>query len=406
MKVKLANYPGFRYSPSMILRTLETKLKALARQYPVVTVTGPRQSGKTTLCRAAFPDKAYVNLERPDVREFAINDARGFLASYADGAILDEIQRVPQLLSYIQVMVDERNETGLFILTGSQQFEVMSHITQSLAGRTALLKLLPLSMEELAAANLTTDTDSLLLTGFYPRIHADRLNPTQSLGDYLETYVERDIRQLMAIKDLALFERFVRLCAGRIGQLLNLQSLGNDVGISHTTARSWLTLLEASYVVFQLPPWHTNISKRQIKTTKLYFYDVGLASYLLGIEQESHVNRHPLRGNLFENMVVIEVLKHRYHRGKRSNLYFWRDAKGNEVDLLMENGPDIAAVEIKSGATVSSDYLKGLRTFSTRLSSHSCQCALVYDGDERQHRSDVDIWRANDIGEMMRCFEE
>lgn len=406
MKVQLADYPESRYAPFMILRTLDTKLKALARQYPVVTVTGPRQSGKTTLCRAAFPDKPYVNLERPDIREFAISDARGFLASYADGAILDEIQRVPQLLSYIQVMVDERNETGLFILTGSQQFEVMSHITQSLAGRTALLKLLPLSIEELTVANLTTDTDSLLLTGFYPRIHADRLNPTQSLGDYLETYVERDIRQLMAIKDLALFERFVRLCAGRIGQLLNLQSLGNDVGISHTTARSWLTLLEASYVIFQLPPWHTNISKRQIKTSKLYFYDVGLASYLLGIEQESHVNRHPLRGNLFENMVVIDVLKYRYHRGKRSNLYFWRDAKGNEVDLLMENGPDIAAVEIKSGATVSRDYLKGLRTFSNRLSSRSCQCALVYNGDERQHRSDVDIWRTGDIGKMMRCFEK
>jgi len=403
VKVQLSHYPEHMYHSFMIPRTLEPKLKELATQYPVVTVTGPRQSGKTTLCRTAFPVKPYVNLERPDIREFASSDARGFLASYADGAILDEIQRVPQLLSYLQVMVDERNETGLFILTGSQQFEVMTHITQSLAGRTALLKLLPLSIEELAAANLSTGTDSMLLTGFYPRIYDAQLNPTQALGDYLETYVERDIRQLIAIKDLTLFERFIRLCAGRVGQLLNLQSLGNDVGISHTTARSWLTLLEASYVIFQLPPWHTNISKRQIKTSKLYFYDVGLASYLLGIEQKSHVNRHPLRGNLFENMVILEVLKHRYHRGKRSNLYFWRDAKGNEVDLLMENGPDIAAVEIKSGATVSSDYLKGLRTFSAHLSSHSCQCALVYDGDERQHRSDVNIWRTKDIGEMMRA---
>jgi len=386
----------------MIPRTLEPILKELAGQYPVVTVTGPRQSGKTTLCRAVFPDKPYVNLERPDVRDFAVSDPRGFLASHAGGAILDEIQRVPQLISYLQPLVDERKQPGQFILTGSQQFEVMTTITQSLAGRTALLKLLPLSIEELAGVGIRPESDQLLLTGFYPRIYDAGINPTQALGDYLETYVERDIRQLIAIKDLTLFERFVRLCAGRVGQLINLQSLGNDVGISHTTARSWLTLLEAGYVVFQLRPWHANISKRQIKTSKLYFYDVGLASYLLGIEKESHVNRHPLRGNLFENMVVIEALKYRYHRGRRSNLYFWRDARGNEVDLLMENGADIAAVEIKSGATISSDYFKGLRTLNSRLSSPASACALVYDGQERQQRSDVTVWRTMDVSEMMR----
>jgi len=389
----------------MIPRTLEPVLKELAGQYPVVTVTGPRQSGKTTLCRAAFPDKPYVNLERPDVRDFAGSDPRGFLASHADGAILDEIQRVPQLVSYLQPLVDERKQPGQFILTGSQQFEVMTTITQSLAGRTALLKLLPLSIEELAGAGIKPESDKLLLTGFYPRIYDAGINPAQALGDYLETYVERDIRQLIAIKDLALFERFVRLCAGRVGQLVNLQSLGNDVGISHTTARSWLTLLEASYVVFQLRPWHANISKRQIKTPKLYFYDVGLASYLLGIEKESHVNRHPLRGNLFENMVVIEALKYRYHRGRRSNLYFWRDAKGNEVDLLLESGAGIAAVEIKSGATISSDYFKGLRTFNSRLASQDSTCALVYDGIERQQRSDVTVWRAMDVSKMMQGVE-
>ena len=389
----------------MIPRTLGPVLNKLAGQYPVLTVTGPRQSGKTTLCRATFPDKPYVNLERPDVREFARSDPLGFLASHAEGAILDEIQRVPQLLSYLQPLVDERNEPGQFILTGSQQFEVMTTITQSLAGRTALLKLLPLSMEELAGAGITLKSDQLLLTGFYPRIYDAGINPTQALGDYLETYVERDIRRLISIKSLTLFERFVRLCAGRVGQLVNLQSLGNDVGISHTTARSWLTLLEASYVVFLLQPWHTNISKRQIKTPKLYFYDVGLASYLLGIEKVSHVNRHPLRGNLFENMVVIEALKYRYHRGRRSNLYFWRDAKGNEVDLLIERGADIAAVEIKSGATISSDYFKGLRTFASRRSSSAGTCALVYDGEERQGRSDVTIWRTGDVDKMMRGLE-
>ena len=385
----------------MIPRTLEPVLRELAGQYPVITVTGPRQSGKTTLCRSTFADKPYVNLESPDIREFARSDPRGFLASYPDGAILDEIQRVPQLLSYIQPIVDERNEAGLFILTGSQQFEVMTTITQSLAGRTALLKLLPLSIEELANAGIELSTDRLLLTGFYPRIYDAGINPTQALGDYMETYVERDIRQMIAIKDLALFEKFVRLCAGRVGQLLNLQSLGNDVGISHTTARSWLTLLEASYVIFLLQPWHTNLSKRQIKSPKLYFCDVGLATYLLGAESEVHISRHPLKGNLFENMVIIEALKYRYNRGRRNNLFFWRDAKGNEVDLLIENGPDVMPVEIKAGATINNDFFKGLRTFSSRLPSPAKTSALVYGGLEQQRRSDVSVWRATDVAEMM-----
>lgn len=389
----------------MIPRTLSPVLISLAGQYPVVTVTGPRQSGKTTLCRAAFPSKPYVNLESPDMREFARDDPRGFLANYPNGAILDEIQRVPQLVSYLQPLVDERKTPGLFILTGSQQFEVMTTINQSLAGRTALLKLLPLSMEELAGAGIKLSADRLLLDGFYPRIHDVGINPTQALGDYVETYVERDIRQLITVKDLALFEKFVRLCAGRVGQLLNLQSLGNDVGVSHTTARSWLTLLEASYIVFLLQPWHTNISKRQIKSPKLYFYDVGLAAYLLGAENELHINRHPLRGNLFENLVVIEVLKYRLHRGKRHNLYFWRDGKGNEVDLLIEAGPDVMPVEIKAGATISGDFFKGLHTFSTRFASPLKAAALVYGGLEQQQRSDVTVWRLDDVPLMMHKME-
>ena len=239
------------------------------------------------------------------------------------------------------------------------------------------------------------------MTGFYPRIYDTHLDPTQALSNYVETYVERDIRQLISIKDLALFEKFVRLCAGRIGQLLNLQSLGNDVGISHTTARSWLTLLEASYVVYVLQPWHTNVSKRQIKTPKLYFYDVGLAAYLLGVENETHINRHPLRGNLFENLVVIEALKYRYNRGKRSNLYFWRDAKGNEIDLLIESGPDVAAVEIKAGATISGDWFKPLHAFAAKLPAPPKASALIYGGTEQQRRSDVTIWRATDVATMM-----
>jgi predicted AAA+ superfamily ATPase len=384
----------------MIARTLTSTLKTLAGQYPVVTITGPRQSGKTTLCRNAFPDKPYINLESPDLRQFAVSDPRGFLAAHPEGAILDEIQRTPLLLSYLQPLVDERPAPGQFILTGSQQFEVMTNISQSLAGRTALLKLLPFSIEELGSAGISSNIDALLLNGFYPRIYDAGLNPTQALGDYLETYVERDIRQLINIKDLALFEKFVKLCAGRTGQLLNLQSLGNDAGISHTTARSWLTLLEASYVVFLLQPWHTNISKRQVKTPKLYFYDVGLAAYLLGAESELHINRHPLRGNLFENMIVIEALKYRCHRGKRNNLYFWRDSKGNEVDLLVESGPNVMPVEIKSGATISEDFFKGLQTFTDRL-PHVSISSLVYGGTEQQKRSNVWIWRVSDVAEMM-----
>ena len=385
----------------MLQRKLTSEAVRLAGQYPVVTITGPRQSGKTTLCRTAFPGKPYVNLESPDVREFATRDPRGFLAAHPDGAILDEIQRTPQLLSYLQPLIDEQPAPGRFILTGSQQFEVMTSISQSLAGRTALLKLLPFSIEELADAGITPGIDALLLNGFYPRIYDARLDPTQALGDYLETYVERDIRQLINIKDLALFEKFVRLCAGRTGQLLNLHSLGSDVGISHTTARSWLTLLEASYIVFLLQPWHANLAKRQVKTPKLYFYDVGLAAYLLGAESELHINRHPLRGNLFENLVVIEALKYRYNRARRNNLYFWRDAKGNEVDLLVETGGEVVPVEIKSGATISEDFFKGLRSFAGRLPQPPRASALVYGGTERQQRSDVSVWRHDDIARIM-----
>ncbi len=374
----------------MIQRTIEPILRQLAESYPVVTLTGPRQSGKTTLCKKVFPEYGYVNLEAPDVRSFANDDPRGFLAAYPNGAILDEIQRVPTLLSYIQTIVDERKIPGQYILTGSQQFEVMNTISQSLAGRTALLKLLPLSMSELCSNSTPANIDSTILNGFYPRIHDQKLDPTQVMGDYFETYVERDLRQLMAVKDLSQFERFVRVCAGRVGQLLNLQSLGNDVGISHACARSWLTLLEASYIVHILHPWHTNISKRLIKSPKLYFYDVGLASYLLGLETENQVNRDPLRGNLFENMVVMEALKYRYNQGKRSNLFFFRDSNGNEVDLISEQGRSLAAIEIKAGATINPDYFKGLRQFRKVIGvSHTVVTGLIYGGDEVQRRSDT-----------------
>jgi hypothetical protein len=389
----------------MIRRTIEPVLQNLAAKYPVVTVTGPRQSGKTTLCRIAFPEKAYANLEAPDTRHFAASDPRGFLARFPDGAIFDEIQRVPELLSYIQPIVDERNTAGMFVLTGSQQFEVLDTVNQSLAGRTALVKLLPLSIAELKAGDALKSIDQLLLTGFYPRIYDKDLNPTQAMGDYFETYVERDLRQLTAIKDIGFFEKFVRLCAGRVGQLLNLHSLANDTGISHTTARSWITLLEASYIVFLLKPWHRNVSKRLIKSPKLYFYDVGLAAYLLGIESELHVSRDPLRGNLFENAAVIEALKFRFNRGKRANVSFYRDGKGNEIDLLFERGQDVFPVEVKAGATVTADYLKALKKCDRIFPVMPWGSGLIYGGDEIQLRSDARIYPLLDAHELFAVSE-
>lgn len=376
----------------MINRNIEPILVDLAGRYPVVTITGPRQSGKTTLCRKVFPDLKYVNLEAPDTRMYASEDPRGFLAANSGGVILDEIQRTPDLLSYIQTIVDENNHPGQFILTGSQQFEVMNTISQSLAGRTALLKLLPFSISELSQTP-QFNIDRLIITGFYPRIHDQQLNPSQAMGDYLETYVERDLRQLALLKDLSLFEKFLKLCAGRVGQVLNLQSLGNDVGVSHSTARAWLTLLEASYIIFILQPWHANISKRLIKSPKLYFYDVGLAAYLLGLTNETQVSRDPLRGNLFENMVIIEALKYRYNQGLRNNLFFYRESNGNEVDLIAESGRDLLAIEIKSGATVNHNFFKGLHHFKKAVgSSHSVKGGIIYGGNEMQMRSNFPVY--------------
>lgn len=390
----------------MLKRKIEPVLKKLAAQYPIVTITGPRQSGKTTLCRAAFPDYQYVNLEALDTREFATQDPRGFLAQYNHHIILDEIQRAPGLLSYLQVIVDEKNEPGQFILTGSQQFEVISNISQTLAGRTALLKLLPFSLSELQGHYDVTSIDRLILTGFYPRIYDMSLNPTQALSDYLVTYVERDLRQLINIKDLSLFERFLKLCAGRIGQILNLNSLSSDIGISHTTAKAWITLLEASFIIFLLPPWFSNFSKRLIKSPKIYFYDVGLASYLLGLENEKQVNRDPLRGNLFENLVLMEVLKYRYNLGKRSNLYFYRDHKGNEVDLIYEMGRDLFPLEIKAGATVVEDYFKGLRKFFAIYGHTPRGGAIVYGGNTPQSRSDIKVYTIWDIENMLNGLHD
>jgi hypothetical protein len=390
----------------MIDRTIRPVLERLFSQYPVVTVTGPRQAGKTTLCREVFPDLEYVNLERPDVRERAQSDPLRFLRRYGEGAVIDEVQRVPELASYLQVMVDERRRNGQFVITGSQNFRISQTISQSLAGRTGILRLLPFSISEALALRPELGVEEMLFTGFYPRIYDQRLDPTQALGDYFESYVERDVRQLSEIRNLSTFQSFVRLCAGRVGQLLNLSSLGADAGISHATAREWLSVLEASFVVFRLAPYHANLSKRLIKSPKLYFYDVGLAAYLLGIEDRRQIFSHPLRGALFENLVVVEALKYRYHRGKRSNLFFYRDAKRHEVDLIYTLADRFLAIEIKAGTTVSRSFFQGLRKLRQLLPEQIAGEILVHDGDETHRREGAVVTHPRGFVEVLAELED
>lgn len=385
----------------MIDREISSYLSELAQKYPVVTITGPRQSGKTTLAKAVFKNMDYVNLELLDIREFARSDPRGFLRRIPNGAILDEIQRAPELISYIQGIVDDSGKNGMFILTGSQQFEVSNSINQSLAGRTALLKLLPFSFTEVKNNYGFTSIDDVVYKGFYPRIYDHQLNPTQASADYFETYVERDLRQLIQIKNLGTFQKFVRLCAGRISQLLNLHGLANDVGVSHTTAREWLTILEASYVVFLLQPFHKNIKKRLIKSPKLYFYDVGLVCYLLGIENLAHLESHPLRGYLFENLVVMEILKYRYNHGKKNNLNFYRDSVGNEVDVIYNIGANQLPIEIKAGETVTSSFFKGLNAFEKVIPDLPYGKLVVYAGGHGESRDQITIAQFPEISTIL-----
>lgn len=331
----------------------------------MVSVTGPRQSGKTTLARACFPDRPYVNLESPAERAFASEDPLGFLARFPEGAVLDEIQGCPELFSYLQVKVDEDRRMGQFVITGSQQFGLNARIAQSLAGRVGALRLLPFSLGELAAVNRAPDDlDDLLWRGFFPPLYDREVNPATWLENYEQTYLERDLRQLTAVQDLAVFQRFLRLCAGRTGQLVNQAALASDAGISPKTVRNWLSLLEACFVVRLLPPHHRNFNKRQVKAPKLYFLDTGLAASLIGITEAEQVATHPLRGALFATFVFGELLKGRLNAGHRSGLTFWRDNHGHEVDFLLEEAGRLQAVEVKSGATVVPSALQGLRHFA------------------------------------------
>jgi predicted AAA+ superfamily ATPase len=390
----------------MVPRTLRRTLVRLARRFPIVTVTGPRQSGKTTLCRMAFPRKAYVSLEAPDVRAYATADPRGFLATYASGAILDEIQRVPDLLSYLQGEVDARPTAGRFILTGSANLALLHGVSQSLAGRTAMLTLLPLGHDEmLRFPDPPDDLFDVLWHGGYPAIFDTRPAPGDWLGSYVATYVERDVRQVLNVTDLLAFQNFLRLCAGRTAQLLNLSALAADAGITHNTARAWLSVLEASYVAFRLPALHTNVRKRLVKAPKLHFYDTGLLCYLLGILHPDQLRSHPLRGAVFETWVVSEIIKARLHRGLPASLSYYRDRAGGEIDAVLEQGDAVVAVEAKSGQTVAADFFPPLARFAdsigTRPPSGGPVVTIVaYGGDRNETRGACRVIPWNRLGDF------
>lgn len=379
-----------------IKRKIEKKIKKLAKEYPVVALTGPRQSGKTTLVKKIFPKKQYVSLENLDTRNFAKNDPRGFLQTYNNGVIIDEIQNVPELFSYIQEIVDTNKKDGEFILTGSQNFLLMESISQSLAGRVAITTLLPLSLDEIKNQTKSIELNNLLLTGQYPIIYNKKnIDVNEWYQNYIKTYIEKDVRFLLNIIDLNLFQRFVKLCAGRVGQILNLSSIANDCGISHNTAQAWISILEASYIVFLLYPYHKNFNKRIIKMPKLYFYDTGLALSLINLKNAEQLDIGPFKGGMFESFVISEILKKEYNKGNTPNIYFWRDKTGNEIDCLYEMDDKIRAIEIKSSKTIHGDFFKNLKYFQ-KISNDDMKLTLIYGGDQDEKRTYADVftWRS------------
>ena len=373
-----------------INRDITTVMLEMYQFFPVITMTGPRQSGKTTLLRNVFKQLPYYSLENLDVRRFALNDPVGFLTQHPEGMILDEVQNAPDLLSYIQGMVDETPEKR-FVLSGSSQFSVKRQITQSLAGRTGVLELLPLSYSEVKKDADEETLDSVILKGFFPALYSGKNIFNLLYPSYVKTYLERDVRDLLQIKDLMQFQTFLRLCAGRIGSLFNASELSGEVGVSANTIKSWLSVLEASYIITMLPPFYENTRKRLTKTPKLYFCDTGLACYLLGIETEQQLARDKMRGHLFENFIITEALKCRYNKGKESNLYFYRDSNGVEVDLLIKNGSDYTAVEIKSSQTYHPDFQAGIRTLSTVMKERITNKVILYAGDFENETADIKL---------------
>jgi hypothetical protein len=380
----------------MIPRQSEALARILAREFKVVAIVGPRQSGKTTLARAVFGDRPYVSLEEPDQLRFAEEDPRRFLALYPYGAVIDEAQRCPDLFSYLQGVVDARGVSGQFILTGSQHFGLLERISQSLAGRVGFLRLLPFSAAELSGGGWLPNTlEELLLKGGYPPVYDMPAAPERWYNAYITSYVERDVRQLLNVRDLGAFQRFVSLCAGCSGQLINSSRLGADVGVTHNTVRAWLDLLEASFILFRLRPHHRNFRKRLVKNPKLYFYDTGLAARLLGIETAEQLASHPMRGALFENWVVVELLKSRYNRGKEDNLFFWRNHVGLEIDVVAERGQQLLPIEIKAGSTLATDWFSVFEKWIELAGDVAATPWLVYGGEQRQQRGEIEVlpWR-------------
>lgn len=382
----------------MVNRIIADSINQIIGFYPVIAVTGPRQSGKTTLLKNMFKDYRYVSLENPDTRSFAEQDPNGFLALYNQKVIFDEVQNVPTLFSYIQTLVDESKMMGQFILSGSQNFNLMKNITQSLAGRVALFKLLPFGFDELKLNNLLApDYPSMILRGCYPALY-DRPIPTSTFyANYIETYIERDLTGLLQVKDIRLFRTFLKLCATRVGQQLNLTNLANEAGISVPTVKSWLSILESSYIVYQLAPFYNNFNKRLVKSTKLYFYDTGLVSFLLAIKNETSLYESEFKGALFENMVINEYLKQNYHHNLFKEFYYWRDSNGHEVDLMVSNDTNYDIVEIKATQTILPKLFEGLDQLAMIGGKSIHRKILVYGGNQSQNRTDYKVWAWNDI---------
>jgi predicted AAA+ superfamily ATPase len=382
-----------------IRRNIGERIEEMCRKFPIVSVSGPRQSGKTTLLRHLLPAYRYVSLENPDYQDFALQDPRGFLDAYDKYVILDEVQRVPHLFNYLQGKVDEDRITGQYILSGSQNYLLMERISQSLAGRVALFKLFPFSFEELRRAGWMPDTpEEAIFQGFYPRIYSEKISPGDFYPNYFETYLQRDVRQLTAVQDLVLFRNFVRLCAGRIGQPINYQALSSDTGISPPTAKAWLGVLETSHICYFLPPYFRNFSKRILKTPKLYFHDTGLAAALMGITASDDLFTHFARGQLFENLIISEIIKQGHEREWRPELYFWREGNGHEIDLLAEKADGFAIAEIKSAKTINSSFFDNLRFFRKHAPAEAVlRSFLIYGGMESQHRSAAEVRAWNDL---------
>ncbi len=375
-------------------RTLATKLQELKNQFPVIAIFGPRQSGKTTLAKAIFPSFKYINLESMENRSFANEDPKGFLKMLEneEGVIFDEIQKTPDLLSYLQVIVDEKQKAGQFVITGSQNLLLNQHVSQTLAGRVAITTLLPFSIEELRLASaLPQNANQALFQGFYPRIYDQHSDPVIFAESYVRTYIERDVRDIKNITDLGEFQKFMRLCAGRTGQLLNISSLAVESGLSISTVKSWLSVLEACYIIFLVQPYHRNFNKRVVKMPKLYFYDTALACHLLRISKPEDLFEHYLRGGLFESMIISDFLKKRFHHGLPPNLYFWRDKNGYEIDLLLEEGSKLIPIEIKSSSTLNSNLFENLIKWQEVAQDQAIKGTLIYAGSEQQTREKVTV---------------